>query len=198
MPWWRTSPMRSMGGNHSTARCGVGGRSTTTTRRRIAPGRAIFGTGHPGIRVYARGECARGGRVQDWRYRRSRHLAARREAAAARDPRPLQDRRVREPDRRLAGRQVHLAARLHGGAARPTPASSRSARTARSSKHDRQAAALHPRVSVPDHRPERSRRGLKIVWNFFYRTWYFGNLHAESQVNWVEPDGARAPHRRRT
>ena len=27
----------------------------------------------------------------------------------------------------------------------------------------------------------------KIVWNFFYRVWYFGNLHAESQVNWVAP-----------
>ena len=27
--------------------------------------------------------------------------------------------------------------------------------------------------------------GAKVLWNFFYRTWYFGNLDAESQVNWV-------------
>ena len=27
----------------------------------------------------------------------------------------------------------------------------------------------------------------KILWNFFYLTWYFGNLHAQSQVNWVGP-----------
>ncbi|MBX3028114.1 DUF1329 domain-containing protein [bacterium] len=27
----------------------------------------------------------------------------------------------------------------------------------------------------------------KILWNFFYLTWYYGNLHAESQVNWVGP-----------
>ena len=35
--------------------------------------------------------------------------------------------------------------------------------------------------------------GVKAVWNFFYRTWYFGNLEAESQVNWV---GARGLERR--
>ncbi len=27
--------------------------------------------------------------------------------------------------------------------------------------------------------------GAKAVWNFFYRTWYFGTLHAESQLNWI-------------
>lgn len=27
--------------------------------------------------------------------------------------------------------------------------------------------------------------GLKVIWNFFYRTWYFGNSKNESQVNWV-------------
>jgi hypothetical protein len=27
--------------------------------------------------------------------------------------------------------------------------------------------------------------GAKAVWNFFYRTWYFGTLRAESQLNWV-------------
>lgn len=27
--------------------------------------------------------------------------------------------------------------------------------------------------------------GSQVVWNYFYRTWYFGNLHADSQVNWV-------------
>ncbi len=28
---------------------------------------------------------------------------------------------------------------------------------------------------------------VKILWNHFYRTWYFGNLEAESQINWVSP-----------
>jgi hypothetical protein len=27
----------------------------------------------------------------------------------------------------------------------------------------------------------------KIIWNFFYITWYFGSVHAQSQVNWVQP-----------
>ena len=27
----------------------------------------------------------------------------------------------------------------------------------------------------------------KILWNYFYLTWYYGNLHAQSQVNWVNP-----------
>jgi hypothetical protein len=27
----------------------------------------------------------------------------------------------------------------------------------------------------------------KILWNHFYRTWYFGNIIAESQLNWVSP-----------
>jgi len=26
---------------------------------------------------------------------------------------------------------------------------------------------------------------VKILWNHFYRTWYFGNLLAESQINWI-------------
>jgi hypothetical protein len=30
---------------------------------------------------------------------------------------------------------------------------------------------------------------VKILWNHFYRTWYFGNLEAESQINWVSPGG---------
>ena len=29
--------------------------------------------------------------------------------------------------------------------------------------------------------------GTKVLWNHFYRTWYFGNLHAESQINWMSP-----------
>jgi hypothetical protein len=29
--------------------------------------------------------------------------------------------------------------------------------------------------------------GTKALWNFFYRTWYFGTLQAESQLNWVAP-----------
>jgi hypothetical protein len=27
--------------------------------------------------------------------------------------------------------------------------------------------------------------GVKVVWNYFYRQWYFGSLRAESQVNWL-------------
>lgn len=30
---------------------------------------------------------------------------------------------------------------------------------------------------------------IKAVWNYFYITWYYGNLHAESQVNWLAPGG---------
>ncbi len=29
----------------------------------------------------------------------------------------------------------------------------------------------------------------KVIWNFFYRTWYFGNATNESQVNWVNRRG---------
>jgi hypothetical protein len=29
--------------------------------------------------------------------------------------------------------------------------------------------------------------GVKILWNQFYRNWYFGNLQAESQLNWLSP-----------
>jgi hypothetical protein len=35
--------------------------------------------------------------------------------------------------------------------------------------------------------------GSKVLWNYFYRTWYFGTLHAESQLNWV---AAKALERR--
>jgi hypothetical protein len=28
---------------------------------------------------------------------------------------------------------------------------------------------------------------VKILWNYFYLTWFYGNLHAQSQVNWVSP-----------
>jgi len=31
--------------------------------------------------------------------------------------------------------------------------------------------------------------GAKILWNFFYRTWYFGNMRSQSQINWVGPTG---------
>ena len=30
---------------------------------------------------------------------------------------------------------------------------------------------------------------VQIVWNYFYRSWYYGNILAESQVNWVSPTG---------
>jgi len=39
-----------------------------------------------------------------------------------------------------------------------------------------------PNVDTQD--PE---AGAKAIWNFFYRTWYFGNLLAESQVNMINP-----------
>lgn len=29
----------------------------------------------------------------------------------------------------------------------------------------------------------------KILWNFYYRTWYFGNAKNQSQLNWVNPGG---------
>jgi hypothetical protein len=35
--------------------------------------------------------------------------------------------------------------------------------------------------------PQDPDAAAKAVWNYFYRTWYFGNLHAESQVNMVNP-----------
>ena len=35
--------------------------------------------------------------------------------------------------------------------------------------------------------------GVKVVWNYFYRTWYCGSLRAESQVNWLS---AKALERR--
>ena len=31
--------------------------------------------------------------------------------------------------------------------------------------------------------------GAKIIWNFLYRTRYFGNMHADSQVLWIAPHG---------
>jgi hypothetical protein len=30
--------------------------------------------------------------------------------------------------------------------------------------------------------------GAKILWNFFYRTWYFGNSFNQSQLNWIDPN----------
>ena len=42
----------------------------------------------------------------------------------------------------------------------------------------------HPFPSVEASDPA---AGVKIVWNQFYRFWYFGNLRAESQVNWIGP-----------
>src|SRR4029453_1121908 len=48
----------------------------------------------------------------------------------------------------------------------------------------------HPFPTVEASDPQAA---VKAVWNFFYRTWYFGNSQNESQVNWV---GARALERR--
>ncbi len=35
--------------------------------------------------------------------------------------------------------------------------------------------------------PADPQAGVKIIWNYFYLTWYYGNLHAQSQVNWLGP-----------
>src|SRR5262249_6197680 len=40
----------------------------------------------------------------------------------------------------------------------------------------------HPFPTIEASDPQAA---VKALWNFFYRTWYFGNLMAESQVNWV-------------
>lgn len=37
--------------------------------------------------------------------------------------------------------------------------------------------------------PKDPKAGTKIIWNFMYRSWYFGNMHAESQVLWTSPKG---------
>src|SRR5262249_14755443 len=33
--------------------------------------------------------------------------------------------------------------------------------------------------------PADPKAATKILWNYFYRSWYFGSLRAESQLNWV-------------
>jgi len=48
----------------------------------------------------------------------------------------------------------------------------------------------HPFPTVDASDPQAA---VKAVWNFFYRTWYFGSSRNESQVNWI---GARALERR--
>ncbi len=37
--------------------------------------------------------------------------------------------------------------------------------------------------------PKDPKAGTKIIWNFMYRSWYFGNMHAESQILWTSPKG---------
>src|SRR3989441_5717896 len=39
----------------------------------------------------------------------------------------------------------------------------------------------------PDIDPADPSAGVKILWNFYYRTYYFGNLRAESQLNMMSP-----------
>ena len=41
-----------------------------------------------------------------------------------------------------------------------------------------------PFPTIDEHDPA---AGVKILWNQFYRTWYYGNLLAESQLNWLAP-----------
>jgi hypothetical protein len=40
----------------------------------------------------------------------------------------------------------------------------------------------------PDVDPQDPQAAVKIVWNYFYYFWQFGNLRAESQVNWINPE----------
>lgn len=35
--------------------------------------------------------------------------------------------------------------------------------------------------------PKDPKAGTKVIWNFMYRSWYFGNMHAESQILWIGP-----------
>jgi hypothetical protein len=35
--------------------------------------------------------------------------------------------------------------------------------------------------------PADPKAGAKVVWNYFYRTFYFGSLSAQTQLNWVAP-----------
>ncbi len=44
----------------------------------------------------------------------------------------------------------------------------------------------HPFPTIDPQDPEAA---VKILWNHFYRTWYFGNIHAQSQLNWMNPAG---------
>jgi Protein of unknown function (DUF1329) len=39
----------------------------------------------------------------------------------------------------------------------------------------------------PNLDPQDPAAATKAIWNFFYRTWYFGNLLAESQLNMINP-----------
>ncbi len=39
---------------------------------------------------------------------------------------------------------------------------------------------------VDPHAPD---AGLKILWNYFYEGYYLGNIHAETELNWVNPKG---------
>jgi hypothetical protein len=45
----------------------------------------------------------------------------------------------------------------------------------------------YPFPTIDDQDPA---AGFKILWNYFYRTWYYsGNIYAESQINWMAPTG---------
>src|SRR5581483_9717617 len=106
--------------------------------------RRSTGPGPPGVRPR--------GRPQGRRDARPEHLAEGRRPPAARDPRALQEGRVPEPDRRVAGRQVQLAPRLQGGE-RGERGQVQGRATGRDpDRGGRPAAAVHPRPSLPAHR----------------------------------------------
>jgi hypothetical protein len=56
-----------------------------------------------------------------------------------------------------------------------------------------QASGTQPEYVIgfpfPTIDPSDPAAGSKILWNHLYRTWYFGNLRAESQLNMISPKG---------
>ena len=87
-------------------------------------------------------------------------------------------------------RQVQLAAGPPRRHRRPTPGKFTTGPERRDPRQGhRQAAAVHHRPPFPTIDAADPAAGIKVLWNFFYRTWYFGNLHVDSQVNWIGPGG---------
>jgi len=41
----------------------------------------------------------------------------------------------------------------------------------------------------PDLDPKDPNAGIKVLWNSFYENYYLGNIHSETELNWVNPGG---------